>query len=655
MEGLAILAVLALLSVPVMLIVALCKLGSLRDEIAELRREVREGRGEKTEPAPQGGHAARALGRGFAVASGDLPSASLRRIPPAWQERDKNGLGGVGGATPPPGEAACAVRDELLYGEESAGAVELMLGRAGDWLAVRGEFAPPGVTHEFAFATRWLVRVGLMLLVGSVVYFVKLSIDRGWMGPTGRVVATLLWGALLAGGGVFLAKRTRYGVIGHALAALGVVALYLGFGLGHRFFDPPVIASPVFAFAALAGVTVCAGVLAVFLPSPHIAAMGLVGGYLVPVLAGRDSGFPLGLDVYLLVLNLGAFFVARCRKWSALDFLAATLAWIVCVAWGGNHPHAGASAVLVNFAFLTLVHALYMTSVVLGSKFRGRAGNAIAWAGLALNACAYLAWLCTTFRTALSAEWAGLVFLALVAAYLAVAQTATRRGWADRQTVDILLVFAVAFLSVAPVLLFSRPWCVLCWAAIAVATAEAAHKTGQKLLGWLAQIVLVAAGVGWLYFAGQAYCAHGPHADGYLVRLVLRIVRLWTLPVAVALVGRRTRGPFFCVALGVAFLCLTGEARIFGHAFLPVLKGGAVTLAWLLTAVGCVVAGVMRRVKPVRVGGLVLTGVAVAKLLLVDTAGLPMPARVVLFAASGVLLMGSAFLYLKFKQRFEDA
>ena len=28
----------------------------------------------------------------------------------------------------------------------------------------------------------------------------------------------------------------------------------------------------------------------------------------MPVIARRDSGFPLGLDLYLLVLNLGAFY-----------------------------------------------------------------------------------------------------------------------------------------------------------------------------------------------------------------------------------------------------------------------------------------------------------------------------------------------------------
>ncbi len=42
-----------------------------------------EMRPDAPDAAPQGGHAARALARRFAIAFGDLPYASLRRIPPA--------------------------------------------------------------------------------------------------------------------------------------------------------------------------------------------------------------------------------------------------------------------------------------------------------------------------------------------------------------------------------------------------------------------------------------------------------------------------------------------------------------------------------------------------------------------------------------------
>ena len=55
-----------------------------------------------------------------------------------------------------------------------------------DWFCVRGRFAPKGMTREFAVATRWLLRVGSLLLVGAMAYFITLAINRGWIGPTQR-------------------------------------------------------------------------------------------------------------------------------------------------------------------------------------------------------------------------------------------------------------------------------------------------------------------------------------------------------------------------------------------------------------------------------------------------------------------------------------
>ena len=540
--------------------------------------------------------------------------------------------------------------------------MELFWSKVEDWIAVRGEFAPKGMTREFAFATRWLVRIGVMLITGSLIYFVKLSIDRGWMGPTGRVAAMLFWGAVGSAAGVYLVKRTRYGVLGHAIAALGVVALYLGFGLGHRFFDPPVIASPVFAFAALAAVTFFAGVMSVCIPSPHIAVMALVGGYLVPIIAGRDTGFPLGLDVYLLMLNLGAFFVAMKRKWSALNFLAATLAYLVCFAWGSRHPGCGHAATLVNFAFLALVHALYMTSVVLGSRTRSEAGDSLAWSGLALNACVLFGWVASVFRVGFSDRLAGLVILALVAAYAAVAALAIRRGWADAPTVNILMVFALAFLACAPLFLFDRVWCVFAWSAIAVAASEGERRSGQRALGVMAYVILgvaALAGIFWLapncYREARSLSSVGLSCGEYLRELVLRLIRLWSLPVAAALIARR-RGPMgLLVPAGIlTFVYFTVEAWLFGRVFVPELKTGSVTIAWTALAFAGLFAGIVRRVKLARTLSLSLLGVSVAKLLFIDTAHLATPSRVALFALTGVVLLIGAFLYIKYQNLFAD-
>ena len=106
-------------------------------------------------------------------------------------------------------------------------------------------------------------------------------------------------------------------------------------------------------------------------------------------------------------------------------------------------------------------------------------------------------------------------------------------------------------------------------------------------------------------------------------------------------------------ALVAVFLFFTGEARNFGYVFLPALKSGTVSVAWLFAAFGGLWAGIVRRSRLSRICALSLLGVAVAKVLVIDTAHLTTPVRVALFALSGVLLIVGAFLYMKFRERFE--
>ena len=138
---------------------------------------------------------------------------------------------------------------------------------------------------------------------------------------------------------------------------------------------------------------------------------------------------------------------------------------------------------------------------------------------------------------------------------------------------------------------------------------------------------------------------------------------LWPVPALVAFTGWRLgerelwsgwlRPLAFGVAAVMAFVVVTIESHFFGHEFLPVLRGGFVTITWSVAASAFLAVGIVRRVKASRLVGLGVLALSVVKLLLVDTASLATPGRVGVFAAVGVLLIAGAFLYLKFKPLFE--
>ena len=231
-----ILAALALWSVPVLLIVILVKVCGLENKVADLTKKVggidltrRNGAAEniasRDAPAPKasgwlsaqrelqssrkGPRDAEAqrgleLGAKPPAPQTDLRvSASPRDASPApsTSEAKPSASTSAEGAqaptvppAPQPDLRVSAPPREIPKKTYEPTAFDMFWMRVEDWLAVRGDFAPKGMTHEFAFATRWLIRIGVALIVGAIIYFVKLSIDRGWMGPTGRVAATLFWG-----------------------------------------------------------------------------------------------------------------------------------------------------------------------------------------------------------------------------------------------------------------------------------------------------------------------------------------------------------------------------------------------------------------------------------------------------------------------------
>ena len=169
-------------------------------------------------------------------------------------------------------------------------AMDIFWKKVEDWFCVRGDFTPKGVTREFAVATRWLTRVGALLLVGAVAYFLVLAIDKGWIGPVQRVFGMMFWGIIGSVFGTWLKlKSERYAILGEVCAAVGLVAVYLSFGLGHRYFSPPVISSGYVAFAGLFVATAAAGYLSVRLRSLMIAGLALVGGFLVPTICSFTS------------------------------------------------------------------------------------------------------------------------------------------------------------------------------------------------------------------------------------------------------------------------------------------------------------------------------------------------------------------------------
>lgn len=522
-----------------------------------------------------------------------------------------------------------------------------------DWFYVRGDFAPQGMTREFAMATRWLVRTGSVILVGAIVYFLLLAIDRGWIGPVQRTYSMMAWGIMGIAVGTWLkVKSGRYALLGEGAAALGLVGLYLSFGLGHRYFNPPVISSPTVAFVGLVVATIVAGILSVRLKSLMIAILGLIGGLIVPYLVamGAQDGW---IDGYLAMLVVGTVGVAHGRRWTLLGFLS-----IVAVYLLRNieaHP-----ALLSCLLACTLVQTLW------DAKARSSEANGFCWAFVSLAA---IVWGVTTLVIGTGKDYlsrgcgdAWMYFAGWTLALTLLAGWVRKHHKGRDAGLSVLLVLDVLFASAAIIcgmdVAEGLNWLMMVFCVFASLLADIGVRTRERVLQQLSVVMFIV-----LIFSFMAFSASCLGLTPLVLSLKDRIRYLWLVPFATGFAAWRLGGeegclsgfrkPLIGVAGVLAWVVLTIESLKFGNCYLPFLGAGLITIVWALIASALLLGGVLGRQKECRLSGLALLALSIGKLLFYDTASLATLGRVGVFAAVGLLLIAGAFLYLKFKSYFE--
>src|SRR5205814_4305006 len=93
---------------------------------------------------------------------------------------------------------------------------------------------------------------------------------------------------------------------------------------------------PVPTFLPMSLVTAAAFFLAVRMEAQVVAVLGMLGGFLTPVLLSTGHDNPLGLFGYVALLDIGLIAVARRKEWSSLPILGAVGTVLMQIAWVGN-------------------------------------------------------------------------------------------------------------------------------------------------------------------------------------------------------------------------------------------------------------------------------------------------------------------------------
>jgi hypothetical protein len=298
----------------------------------------------------------------------------------------------------------------------------------------------PAINWEQFMGVKLFAWLGGLALFLGVAFFIKYSFDNNLVSPELRVAMGFITGLGLLAGGVVMSRK-NYSALSQTLCATGVVILYAitfaGYALYHfAFFS----ALPTFFLMAL--ITISAFFLAVRLNALVVAILGMLGGFLTPILLSTGQDNPLGLFGYIAILDAGLIVVALHRRWIFLTALAAIGTAILQAGWlekffvaGGyfaGHKIFIPLCVLLGFTALFLAGAFW-------AKSRKQLNQWLAGAllGLAAVALLFTAWF-LTFAPLAQRPWLMFSFVFLVD--LAVGALA----WLDDDTANAQPVLGLA-------------------------------------------------------------------------------------------------------------------------------------------------------------------------------------------------------------------
>lgn len=250
---------------------------------------------------------------------------------------------------------------------------------------------------------------GLALFLG-VAFFVKYSFEHDLVPPAVRAALGFLLGAGLIVAGLRI-PRERYAITSQTLIATGVVSLYaVTFACRSIYHFEFFGAVPTFLLMTL--ITAAAFVLAVRLEAQVVAILGMLGGFLTPVLINTGVDNPGGLFGYIALLDAGLVAVALHRRWFHLVPLGAAGTVIMMVGWAGKFyaPEKTVTAMTVCLGFSVL-----FLGAVEAARRLGRNSHLLALSALALPVVAFgFAWYFLGYPTVAdrTALFFGYVFLA---------------------------------------------------------------------------------------------------------------------------------------------------------------------------------------------------------------------------------------------------
>ena len=216
------------------------------------------------------------------------------------------------------------------------------------------------VNYEKFIGENLFGKIGILVFVIGVGFFVKYAIDKDWINETLRTVLGFLTGSAL----LVVAERLqkKYRTFSSLLAGGAFAVFYLTVAIAFHFYH---LFPQTVAFIILIVITLFMSILSVLYDRRELAIISLVGGFLAPFIVSSGDGNYMVLFTYISILNLGMFGLSIYKKWGDLPVIAFVFTYLVMGLFLLTGYSTGTAIISVHlFAFATLFYFIFLLPIL---------------------------------------------------------------------------------------------------------------------------------------------------------------------------------------------------------------------------------------------------------------------------------------------------
>jgi len=312
-------------------------------------------------------------------------------------------------------------------------------------------------------------KIGVLILVLGISYFVKYAIDKDWINEPARVGIGVLSGALVMG--IAHKLRKNYAAFSSVIVA-GAIAIFY-FTIGIAFHDYHLFSQTV-AFSIMVVITAFSALISLSYNRIELAVLSLIGGFAVPFMVSTGEGNYVVLFSYIIILNIGILAIAYYKKWNLVNILTYIFTVLLYGGWladdlTSEKPHY-LGGLLFGFAFYFIFILINIINNIRTKGEFSKTQLTILASNTFLFYAAGMAIL-SNFHP----ELRGLFTTAIALLNLTYAWFLYKKFGLDKKAVYLLIGLTLTFITLAIPIQFEGNYITLFWAVEAV------------LLLWLSQ------------------------------------------------------------------------------------------------------------------------------------------------------------------------